>query len=379
MNRVFISDAQICTALGNLENTFADLMHGRTAIKPIHRGFPGIAAAIADLDTPHDPTCLAVLVDTVLDQLAPLPRDTFLITATTKAGVDALERHMNKAQPAQTGLRPSMPIWLAEHVRQRLGLVQPGLAVSAACASSTVALIHGARAVASGRASSVLVVCADLVSEFVCRGFAALKALDEHPCRPFDRNRAGLSLGEAAAAIRLVCAEGAKNMRHDVLGEITGWGQANDAVHVTAPARDGCGLIQAMHAALRRAGLNPEEVGAVHAHGTGTVYNDAMELTALRAVFGTAVPPVHSIKGAVGHTLAAAGGVEAAVSLISLRTKMVPPTVGLEHVEDEAAGFICSRPQGVRNDVVLTTNSGFGGINAALTLTTGRTAPCRRS
>lgn len=377
--RVFISDVRIRTALGDLEGTCAELMRGRSAIRPIQRGFQGIAATIADLDPPREPTRLAVLVDTVLDQLGPLPRDTFLITATTKAGVDALEGHMNGAQLAQTGVRPSMPIWLTEYVRQRLGLMHPGLAVSAACASSTVALVHGARAVATGRTRSVLVVCADLVSEFVCRGFAALKALDEHPCRPFDRNRAGLSLGEAAAAIHLVCKEDAREARHDLLGEITGWGQANDAVHVTAPARDGCGLTLAMQAALRRAALHPEEIGAVHAHGTGTVYNDAMELTALRAVFGTAVPPMHSIKGAVGHTLAAAGGVEAAVSLMSLHTRTIPPTVGLEQVEEAAAGFISSRPQTVRGDVILTTNSGFGGINAALTLTTGRTAPCRRS
>lgn len=379
MRRVLVGDARVCTALGDLEDTCAGLMQGKTAIRPIQRGFPGIAATIADLDAHKTPTRMASLVDAVLNPLPPLPRDTFLITATTKAGVDALERRMRGAQPAQTGLRPSMPLWLTEHVRQRLGLVPPGLAVSAACASSTVALIHGARAVASGRARSVLVVCADLVSEFVCRGFAALKALDERPCRPFDRNRAGLSLGEAAAAILLVCEEDAKGARHDVLGEITGWGQANDAVHVTAPARDGCGLIQAMQAGLRRAGVDPQEVGAVHGHGTGTVYNDAMELTALRAVFGAAVPPMHSIKGAVGHTLAAAGGVEAAVSLMSLRTGMIPPTVGLEQAEDGAEGFVSSGPQNVRGDVILTVNSGFGGINAGLTLTAVKGASCRRS
>ncbi len=370
MKRVFISDARICTALGDLEATYAGLMQGKNAIRPIQRGFSGIAATIADLDPPRQTTRLADLVDIVLEPLAPLPDDTLLITATTKSGVDALERHMRGEQPSQETIRAAMPRWLTDHVRQRLSLIHPGLALSAACASSTVALIQGSRAVTFGRARSVLVVCADIVSEFVFRGFAALKALDDRPCRPFDRNRAGLSLGEGAAAICLVCEEEAQRSSHTILGEITGWGQANDAVHVTAPARDGCGLIQAMRTALRRAGLRPEEVGAVHAHGTGTVYNDAMELTAIRAVFGNAAPPVHSIKGAVGHTLAAAGGVETAVSLISLRTKMIPPTVGLEQAEDEAACFVSSQPQTVRSDFILTVNSGFGGINAALTLTT---------
>lgn len=379
MNRVFVQDVRMVTALGDLEATFSGLLAGRTAIRPIKRGFTGMAATMAELDPPLAPSRLACMVDHVLDQMPGLPanasQNTLLITATTKAGVDSLESCLKEAR---ADIEPAFPDWLTAHVQKRLGLRQPGLTISAACASSTIALIQGARAIAFGRAESVLIVCADIVSEFVFRGFAALKALDDQPCRPFDRNRAGLTLGEGAAVIHLVGEHRAKSPPGGVRGEIIGWGQANDAVHVTAPARDGCGLIAAMNAALNRAGLTPEEVGAVHAHGTGTVYNDAMELTALQAVFGDDKPPIHSVKGAVGHTLGAAGGVETAISLMSLQTGTVPPTVGLDEPENAAMGSVSQKARSLPRKVILTTNSGFGGINAALILKSAESESCRR-
>lgn len=375
MNRVFVGDARIATALGDLGQTFRGLLASRTAIGPIRRGFSGIAATISWIDPPHKPSRLLALVDHVLACIPSLPRSTMPITATTKAGVDALENHL---RGAKQDIACAFPEFLLGHVRERLGLNNPGFAVSAACASSLVALIEGTKAIAFGRADSVLVVCADLVSEFVYRGFAALKALDDQPCRPFDRNRAGLTLGESAAAIHLVGEHWAKSAADEVYGEIIGWGEANDAVHVTAPARDGCGLIAAMYAALNRAGLSGNDIGAVHAHGTGTMYNDAMELTALQAIFGDDKPPVHSVKGAIGHTLAAAGCVETAISLMSLRTGMIPPTVGLAQPEDTAIGCVFTQPRPLRKKVILASNSGFGGVNAVLILKAAENELCKR-
>ncbi|HPS03616.1 MAG TPA: beta-ketoacyl-[acyl-carrier-protein] synthase family protein, partial [Candidatus Sumerlaeota bacterium] len=153
-----------------------------------------------------------------------------------------------------------------------------------------------------------------------------------------------------------------------VLGRLTGWGIANDANHITGPARDGCGLIAAIQRALDEAQLSPDALGAFCAHGTGTPYNDAMELTALESVFGERRFPLFSIKGAIGHTLGAGGAIEVGVCLKALAERCVPPTTGLEHPEPRAEGRACGKTQDFPNGAILTTNSGFGGINAALIL-----------
>ena len=114
--------------------------------------------------------------------------------------------------------------------------------------------------------------------------------------------------------------DSARRQKKGCLGRVDGWGAANDATHVVAPARDGCGLVQAIRQALQRAGIGEEEVAAISAHGTGTVYNDLMELTAFREVFGARKPPIYSAKGALGHTMGAAGGIELTLGL------KAPPT-----------------------------------------------------
>jgi len=365
VSRVFVKDMRIFTALGDLQNTFSALIAGQTGISRVNRGFTGIGATIHILNAFQNSSRINPLIDLVLSNLPVLPADTLTITASTKAGIDDLERYFRQKK---TSACKTLPQWLTSHVRNCLGLNQPGFAVSAACASSTIALAQGAKAISSGRAQSVLVVCADIVSEFVLRGFDALKALDRRACRPFDQNRAGLSLGEGAAAVHMVSEKIAGKAQSPMAGEVMGWGVACDAVHITAPARDARGLIKAINCALDRAGLPSRDVGAVNAHGTGTVYNDAMELTAFKAVFGDRPLPVYSIKGAVGHTMAAAGAVEAALGLMSLHTGLIPPTVGLEHPDNGALGYVSSELQVLPRKVMVTTNSGFGGINAALVL-----------
>ncbi len=214
----------------------------------------------------------------------------------------------------------------------------------------------------------MLVCCVDLVTEFIFSGFSALKALSPIPCQPFDRNRQGLSVGEGAAALLLMSEERAKREHRRPLGTIQGWGMANDASHITAPAKSGCGLVQAISQALRMAQKQPEEITAINAHGTGTIYNDLMELTAFRQIFGERKIPIYSVKGAVGHCLGAAGGIEAALGLETLSAQLVPPTAGLVTPMEEAIGQVSSEPVTISGDTLLTTNSGFGGINAALVL-----------
>jgi 3-oxoacyl-[acyl-carrier-protein] synthase II len=251
---------------------------------------------------------------------------------------------------------------------RRLGVSGPACNVNAACASSTIAVARGAAAIAHGRAEAAVVVCCDLVSEFVFSGFSALRALDARPSRPFDRDRTGLTLGEGAAALLLMSRRRAARERRPVLARVLGWGTAGDAHHITAPARDGCGLVLAVRQALATAGVPADAVDGISAHGTGTIYNDAMELTAFRTLFGERHPPLHSVKGALGHTLGAAGGIEVALGIRSLATGLLPPTTGLHTAEPAAEDRVSAEVQPFAGDVLLSTNSGFGGINCALLL-----------
>ncbi|MCX5880316.1 MAG: beta-ketoacyl synthase N-terminal-like domain-containing protein [Deltaproteobacteria bacterium] len=354
-----------------LDGLWQGLLTGNTAIRPVNR-FPvknynaGIAGCIEGLNPSGSRSRLHSLCDRLFNNwAAPVPSDTLLITATTKAGIDNLEKvSTGKAADIQDILPSSIPAI----VSKKLGLDSRGFNVSAACASSTIAVAQAAALISTGCADVVLVCCLDMVTEFIFSGFSALRALSPLPCRPFDRDRNGLSLGEGAAALLLMSRERAKKEHRIPMGAIHGWGIANDATHITAPARDGCGLIWAISRALQVSGIPANELHAVCAHGTGTIYNDLMELTAFKQIFKNGKASVFSIKGAIGHTLGAAGGIEVAVGMKTLSCQVTPPTIGLKTPMDEAMGWVSTGPVSFSGDYLLTTNSGFGGINAALVL-----------
>ncbi|MGD8945443.1 MAG: beta-ketoacyl-[acyl-carrier-protein] synthase family protein [Desulfobacterales bacterium] len=371
--RVVVTDAAAVTALGNSqEELWQGLMACETAIRPIRR-FPvdqvhykaKIAAHIDDLKPADNRSMLHHLLDRLWLEIGPVPLDAALITATIKSGVDNLESFCRGRQADFPDVVLSS---IADIAGDRLGLSSNGICISASCASSTIAVAHAAGLIESGRARTVLVCCGDLITEYAFSGFSALKALSPFPCRPFDINRNGLSLGEGAAALLLMDADRARRENHHRLGTILGWGIANDATHITAPAKSGRGLVQAAVQALQRAGRKADEIAAVSAHGTGTVYNDLMELNAFRRLFGERKVPMYSIKGAIGHTLGAAGGIEVVLGLKALAAGMIPPTVGFSKPEKGAEGQVSPGPQDVLGDYLLTTNSGFGGVNAALVL-----------
>ncbi|HAD04620.1 MAG TPA: beta-ketoacyl synthase [Desulfuromonas sp.] len=374
MKSVCIVDAHVVTAYGGgLDPLWDGLVSGRSAIAPVTRfrvdGYnPKIAACVDLAPAPPGESLLPQLLERLLSGLGPVPPDSRLLTATTKAGIDLIEGE-RRGLPADLGA--ILPDQLLAWVRGRYGLRDGGYNVNAACASSTLALARGASLIASGAADAVLVCSLDLVSEFVFSGFAALQALSSEPSRPFDRRRNGLSLGEGGAALLLMSEERARRDGRQSLATLLGWGVANDANHVTAPARDGCGLIQAVRQALGRAAVPPAAVVGISAHGTGTVYNDLMELTAFAAVFGERKLPLHSVKGAIGHTLGAAGGIEAALVTRMLAQGVMPPTVGCDEPEAGADGQVSATATSLPGGLLLSTNSGFGGINAALVLGKG--------
>jgi 3-oxoacyl-[acyl-carrier-protein] synthase II len=374
MREVCISQVQTVTGLGpDLESLWAGVLAGQSAIRPLTRFATGRylsknASWIEGLECRSGRSGIDSLLERLLAEFGPVPADAALITASTKGCVDLLEQ--SAGPQAGDPTEPAMA-QLPARIAARFGLQSPGININAACASSTIAIARAASLIAAGRCEAVLVVCFDLVSEFVFSGFSALQALAPEPCRPFDRNRNGLTLGEGGAALLLLSRERARREGHPVLGIVAGWGAANDATHITAPARDGCGLIQSVRQALTRAAIGPEAICAISAHGTATPYNDAMELTAFRALFGARELPMNSIKGAIGHTLGAAGGIEVALGLKSLKERILPPTVGLLEPEEQGAGLVSRAAQAISGSYLLSTNSGFGGVNAALILSPG--------
>ncbi len=370
MSEVHVVATGVVTALGVGEDALWEgLLAGRTGLAPVRRfatdGYVSrVAGCIPALDAEHPGSRLEALVQMLFEGSPSIPRDTVLLTATTKAGIDQLERFVRKEQ---TALDRILGQQAAELVASRCGLPGPRCNINAACTSATIALALGAARIAQGEAKSVLVCGLDLVSEFVFSGFSALHALSASACRPFDTQRDGLVLGEGAAYVLLMSDDRRRHDRRRSLGRLAGWGIASDAHHITAPSRTGEGLLLAIRQALARAGVTAAEVAAVNAHGTGSVYNDAMELTAFTALFEP-LPPFHSIKGATGHTMGACGAIETLVGLRSLAQQRIPPTVGLQTPEPGGRASVSAQGQAISGDYLLTTNSGFGGINASLVL-----------
>jgi 3-oxoacyl-(acyl-carrier-protein) synthase len=241
----------------------------------------------------------------------------------------------------------------------------PVQCVSVACVSGLIALQQGAKLIRRGAADAVFVVGVDHLSAFVVAGFSALKAIDPDGCRPFDRDRCGLSPGEAGAAVVLVRCD----LAPEAANRIQGWGSSNDANHMTGPSRDGSGLARAIRAALQSSGLPPEAVDYINVHGTGTVYNDAMESAALRTVFGSACPPCSGLKGMIGHTLGAAGVAETVACVLAMQERLLPGTPRLHLAAEDAPASLVREPRPIeRLQRVLKLNTGFGGANGALLL-----------
>lgn len=237
-----------------------------------------------------------------------------------------------------------------------------------ACSSSANAIGYAAARVEAG-APWALAGGVDSLCRLTWAGFHSLKLLSSTACKPFDRKRNGLSLGEAAAFLVLEPLASARARGASIFGLVTGWGCSADAYHLTSPHPEGVGAIAAMRAALEDAGCSPDQIDYVNAHGTATPANDKAEAVALRAVFGAKVPPVSSTKGVTGHCLGAAGALEAAISLLTIREGFLPGNVGMDEADPEL-GFAPLGPRTIGGDVarVLSSSFGFGGNNTALVL-----------
>jgi len=349
------------------------LLSGNSAIKeitrfPVERYYANMAACINDLHDSTERSMVYCLIDKVLNNIGMIPHYSLLITASTKAGIDKMTGSNEENKNTYAGcLQPG----IGDYISKRLSLKGESIHISAACASSAVALAKGASIIERGRADSVLVCCFDLVTEFIFSGFCALQAMSPYPCKPFDKKRKGMSLGEGAATLLIMNEEKAREYNKKPIAVLKGWAVTNDATHITRPDAEGEGLSLAIERSLTKAGIDAPSISAICAHGTGTYHNDAMELASYKRIFGENKIPLFSVKGAIGHTLGAAGGIEAAVCVRSLLHGIIPPTTGLSEPEHDAEGLVSSSPVKMGLASMLSVNSGFSGVNAALVISKG--------
>lgn len=274
---------------------------------------------------------------------------TVLILSSTKGNIEWL----NQKDDSRILLTDSASI-----IAKELGIPNKPLIISQACISGIVALIYALRLLQSDRYEHAIAVGADRLTQFVLSGFQSFKAVDEKPCRPFDKERMGVNLGEAAATIILSAHSG------QALAQLISGATTNDANHISGPSRTGEELATAITQSLQYANISASQIDIVSAHGTATPYNDEMEAKAF-ALASVNNAPVHSFKSFVGHTLGAAGIVESAMLIEALRNQHTLPSLGYrEHGVTQPLN-VSTEATPASLQYALKTASGFGGCNAA--------------
>ncbi|MDO6603305.1 beta-ketoacyl-[acyl-carrier-protein] synthase family protein [Arenibacter palladensis] len=249
-----------------------------------------------------------------------------------------------------------------EKIAEQLGIDQSLVTtISTACSSAANAIMFGARLIKTGKLDRVIVGGADCLSKFTINGFNTLMILSDTYNTPFDENRKGLNLGEAAAYLVLESESLVKKEKKKVLGYVVGYGNANDAYHQTASSENGDGATLAMEKALAVAGLEPKDIDYINAHGTATGNNDLSEGRAIIRVFGEDVPEFSSTKAYTGHTLAAAGAIEAVYSILSLQNNIIYPNLNFKTPMKEFSLIPQTTLKEKALNTVLSNSLGFGG------------------
>lgn len=257
----------------------------------------------------------------------------------------------------------------ADHIASKLGLLGPKTTFMTACSSGATAIGYARDLIQDGSAACVIAGGTEPLSRVTYAAFNALQAVDSEYCKPFDKNRRGLSLGEGAGVLILEALTGAQMRGARIYGEVLGYGLTCDSYHMTAPDPEASGAARCMQAALQDSGIPLERVDYINAHGTATPANDLMETRGVKAVFGRRAYriPISSTKSMTGHTLGAAGAIEGVAAVLSIWHQFVPPTIHLTERDPECdLDYVSggSRPAAVR--VVLSNSFAFGGNNTTL-------------
>jgi 3-oxoacyl-[acyl-carrier-protein] synthase II len=293
------------------------------------------------------------------------------VIGTTSGGM-SFGQDYYRALHRHRGLRHS-PQWIANYPPQKpvidaqeaFGISAPCQIIANACASGTNAIGHAFECVRSGKYQRVLTGGYDAISELVFVGFDSLQASTPEKCRPFDRDRSGMVLGEGAAVIALENLESARSRGAKIMAEIIGYGISTDNHHLTQPDPSGSGPRRAMEQALQSANQAAENVDYINAHGTATVFNDAAEGKAIQELFGRV--PVSSTKSMIGHSLGAAGAIEAVVCLLALKAQLLPANLNFYNSDSNLdLEIVANKSRAAKIDIVLSNSFGFGGTNASV-------------
>ncbi len=295
-----------------------------------------------------------------------------LISSTSVGGMDRTEVFFPKYLENSMGgqLREVLGHDCGNHSRdmaKHFGINDFVTTISTACSSAANAIMLGARLIKNNSLDCVIVGGVDALSMFTINGFNSLMILDKAPCRPFDDTRSGLNIGEGAAFLILEPEEKARERGCKGMVELRGYGNACDAFHQTASSPDGTGPALAMRSALKKAQLQTEDISYVNVHGTGTPNNDLSEGIALQNVFNNNIPPFSSTKPFTGHTLGAAGSIEAVISILSINNNVIFPNLNYKTPMKEIS--IKPTTELVQNTTVnhvLSNSFGFGGNNTTL-------------
>jgi len=259
--------------------------------------------------------------------------------------------------------------YVTSYLAAKYSLNGPNITISTACASGTDAIGIAARKIMAGKADIMIAGGIDVLSDFAIIGFHILQAMTEEKVRPFDKNRTGLAPGEGAAFIVLESEKHATHRGAKVYGKVMGYASRADANHLTGPHREGRGLADAMNQAISEHNLKPREINYINAHGTGTVYNDLMETKAIKKVFGKAAYaiPISSTKSMLGHSFGAAGAIEAICCLLSIKNKIVHPTINFNERDAECdLDYVPNISRHHTVNIAMSLSVGFGGQNSAI-------------
>ncbi|WP_212002448.1 beta-ketoacyl synthase [Chitinophaga sp. HK235] len=256
-----------------------------------------------------------------------------------------------------------------QRIADAVGFCEHIATISTACSSSANALMFGARMIKQGMLPRVICGGTEALTRFTLNGFNSLKNVDKQFCRPFDQQRTGLNLGEGAAYLVLEGESFARANNSRILAELTGYCNTNEAFHPTSPSPDGDGAYEAMKAALAMSGRSADAVDYINVHGTATLNNDVSEGKALERLFGSKVPLFSSTKPFTGHTLAAAGAIEAIFAVLAIQNGLIFPNLNFsEKMEELNITPVTRLIEGVSVNNVISNSFGFGGNNASLVI-----------
>jgi len=403
--RIVITGVGMITPLGSgTDKSWKGLIEGRSAIRKITHfdpeGYPcQIAAEVPDFE-----------IDKYIDTKDQKKMDRFIhlglaaatlamedsglviteanadrvgvITGSGVGGLPAIERYEKIL--LEKGPKKVSPFFIpmtiinltAGHISIRFGAKGPNSAIATACASGTHAIGDAYKMIQNGFADAMICGGTEaVITPLGIAGFTSMKALStrndepEKSSRPFDRDRDGFVMGEGAGILVLEELEHARNRGAKIYAEIVGYGLNSDAYHITSPSQSGDGAARCMKAALKDADMNPEQVQYINAHGTSTKYGDEIETTAIKSVFGDHAYKlcVSSTKSMIGHLLGASGGVEAVICVLSIRDRIVPPTINLDNPDEGCdLDYVPHTARELDLNIAMSNSFGFGGTNGCI-------------